>query len=727
MASLIITEKNKAAFAVAEALGKVKSIKEANNLKIYSVPSENIYVIPLRGHILEYKNSEQYKSWTKSDPREIITNPDAIKKYPKKYAFPYIKALKKYSKKVNECLISTDADVEGCTIGLYDALPFVKQANANIKISQLWLSSLQKNEILKKYKNPISPKWKWAETGDTRAIIDAVIGFSATRKVTNTLQPLLQKVPFKFTSIGRVQTSLLYLIYLRDTKIKEFKPKDYYTIEAILNSNNIEFKAFHENNPFQEKDKLKARSIFQKIKDEKLAVINNKSNKFNEVKPPSPLNTSKALILLTKNLHISADLALKTMNTLYLNKIITYPRTDSDIYPVEFKHRLLIKKFNNHSMYGEYAFYLINNNRFNPTKGKKNLGDHPPITPLESLEKNDAKFENNLQKKVYDILTRHYLALFGPSARESKLFLKLLIRDELFNSNLVNLVSEGFLKIAPFLKRRYDRSVKLKDKTIPIKEILHNKKNTKPPPEYTDTSLLKLMEKNNLGTKSTRPVIIKILEKRGYVNRIGKKFRITNYGVFLIENLEKIWLPFLRPKFTSIVEELLEQIKTGKKSKAEVLGIIKNLFLNLYDKFVENEKKIKSNIEDFKTTNKSRDNTTKDQKKITSANCPHCNKEKMKLVIAKGNKKFFVCLNKDCKEKYLSVPKKGRTYLLKSCYCSICGFNILKIYTRKNGKSFHYYMCPNCWTEGIKAGDSGKGFCSSCSNYKIQNNKCIKR
>ena len=155
MPTLIVSEKNKAAQAIAEALGPVKIISKSKSLNIYQIPSKNIYVVPLRGHILEYRNTDQYKSWEKSDPREIITNPNAIDKMKISHAGSYIKALNDYSKICDECVIATDANIEGCNIGLFDALPFVIKANKNIKINQLWLSSLQKMEIISKYKNLI--------------------------------------------------------------------------------------------------------------------------------------------------------------------------------------------------------------------------------------------------------------------------------------------------------------------------------------------------------------------------------------------------------------------------------------------------------------------------------------------------------------------------------------------------------------------------------------------
>jgi len=709
MATIIITEKNKAAEAIANAIGSVKIIKKTKFLKVYSIPSKDIYVIPLRGHILEYRNTFAFKSWTKSNPRDIITNSRAIEKVPMNYAGPYIKTLKEYSKISSHCIIGTDADMEGCTIGLFDALPFVKQINPNIKISQLWLSSLQKNEIINKFNNLIPPKYSWGESGEVRAIIDAFIGFSATREVTNTLRPLLNKFGVNFTSIGRVQTSLLYLIYLREQEITNFVPEPYFLIDAILVHTHGTFRAHHQFNPFSKAQEVKVRHIFQNIKYEKVGRLIDNSKNIIQRKPPNPLNTSKALVLLTKSLRISANRAMQTMNALYLNKIISYPRTDSDVYKPDFNHLEILQKFTLHSQFKNYTINLLKNKRMKPTKGKKDMGDHPPITPLESLESNNSRFVNNLQKKVYNILTRHYLALFGEAAMESKQKLKIHIKEEPFTAQIVLLISEGFLEIAPFLKPKYDEEIHIIGDEIPVKEILFEQKETKPPPRYTDTSLLKLMEKNHLGTKSTRPVIIKLLLTRKLIERAKYRYFISDLGKFLIQNLIEIWLPFLKPDFTKGVEEKLEEIKVKKNSMNHVINEVRNEFLQLFDKFLINKHKLISKIDNYKMeyTNP-----------LTSSNCPFCNKNPMKFINAK-NKRFLVCSDENCKQ-FLSLPKNGKLKLLDSI-CSICQFNIFRVILKKNNKSYTYYLCPKCWN------DDHSKFCSNCNKYKIFKGKCIKK
>ncbi|MFX1307255.1 MAG: DNA topoisomerase [Promethearchaeota archaeon] len=714
MTTLIITEKNRAAEAIAKALGSVKTISKVKNLNIYNIISKDIYVIPLRGHILEYRNASAFKSWTKTNPREIITNPKAIEKVPTSYAYPYIKTLQEYSRLSDFIIIATDADIEGCAIGLFDALPLVKQINPNIKVSQLWLSSLQKNEILSKFNNLVSPKYNWGESGEARAFIDAFIGFSATREVTNTLRPLLNKFRVKFTSIGRVQTSLLYLIYLRDLDIINFIPEPYFLIDADLLHTNGVFKAHHQLNPFSKSQEIQARQVYERIRNEKIGKIVDNSKDFIKRTPPTPLNTSKALVLLTKNLKITANTAMRIMNTLYLNKLISYPRTDSDVYKLDFNHLEILSKFTNHSQFQKYTANLIKNKKLQPTKGKKDMGDHPPITPLESLEIDNSIFENNIQKKVYELLVRHYLALFGEEALESRQKLKIIIREEPFLAQFVLLISPGFLEIAPFLKPKYDEEIQIIGNEIPIKNILLEQKETKPPPKYNDTSLLKLMEKNHLGTKSTRPVIIKILQTRYLIKRIKYNYTITELGKFIIENLIEVWLPFLKPDFTKTVELKLEEIKDGKKQMNIVIDEVRQDFLQLFDKYLKNKNTLISKIDNYKM-----DFTIP----LTTSNCPFCNKSNMKFINTK-NKRFLVCSDENCKE-FLSLPKNGKLELLNSI-CSICNFNIFKVTLKKNNKQFVYYLCPKCWNQGLKD-KSGKGFCSNCKEYRIFKNKCMEK
>ncbi|MBY8983158.1 MAG: hypothetical protein KGD57_09430, partial [Candidatus Lokiarchaeota archaeon] len=197
--------------------------------------------------------------------------------------------------------------------------------------------------------------------------------------------------------------------------------------------------------------------------------------------------------------------------------------------------------------------------------------------------------------------------------------------------------------------------------------------------------------------------------------------------IFLIEILEKIWLPFLKPDFTRMIENLLEDIKEGNKKKEVVIDTVKKIFLELFDKLLNNKNIISTEITQFKVKNLTSKRFDNNIKNLTSTNCPFCKKEKMKLIKPKNKPKFLICLNDNCQEKYLSVPKKGTIFILRNSTCLKCGFNIFKINYKKDNRSFSYHLCPYCWSLGFKEKVSGKGFCSNCNDFKIENNKCVSK
>ena len=104
--------------------------------------------------------------------------------------------------------------------------------------------------------------------------------------------------------------------------------------------------------------------------------------------------------------------------------------------------------------------------------------------------------------------------------------------------------------------------------------------------------------------------------------------------------------------------------------------------------------------------------------------CPSCKKNSMMLNIISKNFRKLECNNKEC-GKTLSIPRSGRFNVLNS-KCNACGFNIFKINRRKGNKTFNYYLCPNCWTEGLKK-KVKDSFCSNCKDFKIANEQCVKK
>ncbi len=725
MSTVIIAEKAKAAQAIAEGLGSVK-VEKRGSIAIYTVPSRNIAVIPLRGHIIGLDTVEKFENWRKSDPREIITDPVSLKTKPIEDTKDYIPVLREFGKKASICVIGTDADVEGCVIGLKDALPFVQAVNRQVPVMQLWISSLQPKDVQRGFANLISPKYSWGDAGEARGIIDAIIGFSATREVSLALKPVIKQYGAKVASIGRVQTCLLYLIYKRDVEIRTFVPTPYWTLSAIINLQGTLVTALHERSPF--KNEVEVNQIFQKVVGAKIALLASLKIQIIENRPPTPLNTTKALVLLTRHAGISAPMALKTMEELYLDKLISYPRTDSDVYPKDFDHVSNLQLFTNHSQYGALTTKVLQQSVITPTRGRTDAGDHIPITPIASVEPSSSKLNSSVKKKVYDLLTRHYIALFYPPAKEMKADLSFNIASEVFLGHNLDCVSRGYLEVLPEFAPKYAKLPSItQGSSYPVVEVKKEEKITTPPPHYNDTTLIQLMENKKIGTKSTRPAMIEILLNRQYIERVKKQVQVTSYGFELMANLEKIWGTFLEPSFTGHVEVKLDAVMDGKVPQRTVIDEIRGEFLTIFDAFRANKATIIQAMQVIPSqSNSTSQSMTKSMKKeqFSFSNCPFCGKTPMKLVKTSKGSHFLACVEETCK-KTLALPKKGGIWFLNT-KCGICGFSPISIKTSKNKQTFTYYICPNCWTRSFQEQDEAKkqGFCKTCYVGKIEKNAC---
>lgn len=711
----MIAEKRKAAEAIAGALGP-HARRTVNGVTTFHVKSLDVVVLPLRGHLKAHGTVPEYEKWGARDPREIITNPKAVVKRTLPGQYKLRDALRQLGQSCNACVVGTDADLEGCNIGLMDALPEVKSVNPRVRVSQLWLSTLQKRDVVTAWNNLVSPKWSWAEAAEARSLLDAVIGFSATREITLSLKALAKRLGAKVFSIGRVQTSLLYLLFLRERGVRNFKPKPYHVIKTRLLVGATKVPLEHEANPFYDWPECEA--SFKRVESAKVGVVRNFLDSTRERKPPTPLNTTKALLLLTRHLKASSARALQVMEDLYLDQLLSYPRTDSDAYDEKFDHRTYLAQLSGHSRLGRFASALLSSNRVVPTKGKVNAGDHAPITPVASAEDADARLKSDLHRKVYYLLARHYLSLFFPPAKERKAELRVAVNGEPFIGKVVALVDPGFLEVLPELSPTYDPWVACQaGRNYPVDPPELEQRETKPPPRFNDTSVIALMERHGLGTKSTRPDMVETLLKRGYVKKVGRVLHVTALGYDLMENLEPVWRDFLLPAFTARVERELEAIKEGKKTRKEVVDQVKAEFLALFDAFRRSKPAF---VEKMNGTEAATQGTSGSAGKVGSARglgvrCPTCGQE-VQLVRTPRGKRIIKCADAASCKFVLFLPKAGWLTPL-SEKCQKCGFPAIKVTKRSKGRYWSYIICPQCWNASLGKKGDDSGFCPKCSGW----------
>jgi len=695
MSVLIIAEK----YSVAERISYILSDGKAKRERKKNVPyfhfvkdGKDYFVIGLVGHVVELDYPENYRSWNLDDLEELITvNPIKVEKYKN-----LISVLKDLAKDAEMVIIATDYDREGELIGK-ETLEIL---NFKGKVKRAKFSALTKEEIIESFKNLTDLNENLAGAAESRQNIDLVWGAVLTRFFS-----LISDQKWKdFLSVGRVQSPTLALIVDREKEIMNFKPEKYWEIEAKLISENIEFNASYEGNPFKEKPE----KIYEKLKNEKKAfLLEKKDHKYN-IRPPAPFNTTEFLRESTK-LGISVGKAMKIAEDLYSKGYISYPRTDNTVYPPSLNLKYLLEKFKN-SMYGEYVENILKQEKIRPSRGKVESTDHPPIYPVKPIKENELKGE---YFKIYDLVARRFLATLSPDAEVKSSEAKIKIDNETFIAKGMKIEKEGWMEVYPFLRIK-EKILPEKMEKIDVKSIDLLEKETQPPERYTQASLIKAMENLNLGTKSTRHEIIEKLYERRYIE--GSPIKPTNLGMAIVEAMERNNVEAVKPDMTAKLEIDMNEIEQGKVEKEKVMRESREMLKNILKELYENRIKIREILKGA---------TQKDREFGT---CPKCGSP---LLIFKNKDSRYVQCSRypDCDFKFY-LPKTGKVEILDE-KCPVCGLPLIKIVRKGqtpekrcidpkckyNEKKDKIGICPE---DGgflvIRQSSNGKRFIG-CSNY----------
>lgn len=656
MSWLIITEKQNAAERIATILFKdVKRMKKGKILYYYS-PSSDAYVLGLKGHILELDFPKKFRSWTKTNLLELI-NAELIKEEKEKEIISLLRELAKNAERVT---IATDYDREGELIGV-EALEIISRDG--LKVERAKFSAITKEEIIKAFQNPTQVDFNLAYSALARQKIDLIWGAVLTRFISLSSKRLGKD----FLSVGRVQTPTLRLIVEREREIENFKPEKFYELF-------LDFENFTAKHPERYKDSEKAKEILSKIGDH-VIVKNFSSTKKTEAKP-IPFNTTE--FLRASSIFMPPHMAMSIAENLYINGYISYPRTDNTVYPSSLNLKEIAKAFLD-SDFSREAKIVLSQKEINPSRGKKETTDHPPIYPTAVASRKELSAN---EWKIYELIVRRFLATLAENAIWE-------IRSAELESNGIKFLASGRSLLKKGWREIYIYS-KAEEVNLPLlrigeKILIKNKrleeKETKPPPRFSPATLIKLMEKLNLGTKSTRHEIIKKLLSRGYID--GNPYRPTQIAFSVIDVLKERAETITLPEMTAKLEEEMDKIAEGSKKEVEVVMESRRM---LYE--------ILRNIGEERVAIKLKEGIKKD--KIVGK-CPKCGKD---IVIRKSRigKRFIGCTGYPECDFSLPLPQKGSIYISAKT-CEEHGMRILKIKGKKT-----WSFCPICnYNEFLKS------------------------
>ncbi|MFX1252100.1 MAG: DNA topoisomerase [Promethearchaeota archaeon] len=724
-----------------------KAVQEAQRLYSYRGTWSNnagqefdFVFLPLQGHITTIDTSKGY-GWNECEPIEIVSSDRALFI---KENYNLRRIIEDLAGIADEIWLATDPDSEGDNIA-YEALQMARRVVKNPLVRRVWNSSLTKKEVIRAFNNPVSP-WdeRLALAVQGRRFADAWLGFAGTREVTRAAR---KKMKVKVVSVGRVQMPTLKLIVDRDRERDNFKPEPRWKILANLAKDEETFQAEHEHNPF--KDQTSVDNIMKLLGAPKEAKVLDVSKMEEKKRPPIPLNTTSAIALICRLTSLKAPEALKVMETLYQGGYLSYPRTDNTKFKEGFPHKPILDAIEKHPTLATFINQIKDRSNIRVNGKTRGAEDHDPIHPTEDIPMIGKDSIEQIHTKVWSIIARHYIGGFMDDLRIDKTEIWFDIKGERFVSKGSVVLDAGWTQAIDWSHENDSLLPSLKkDEIVPVTEIKVEKSQTKPKPRWTDSTLIKKLERLRIGTKSSRPDVIDKIIKRQYVQRVKRSLTSTDFGKAMVELLEPIWPNVLSPAFTRHVEELMDRVANGKAPYENMLSELQKEYLDLHQMLIANLPKfhqiLDKSLPSSKTLERSTKSTEPDQKSTKA--CPLCGEG---MIIERRNKKtgnvFLGCsrypncnwtqtvsavpddktligkcprpdctgdfiLKKvkgyqlagctnypKCQQSYF-LPAKGRPRVLKSKKCPDCKQRLISFYRKEpdSTKSARMLICPTC-------------------------------
>lgn len=538
------------------------------------------------GHLCTLKEPADYTDFWKSwrlGALPMIPPRFGIKLIDQENVHRQFKVIESLIAHADEVINCGDAGQEGELIQRW----VYQKAGCDKPVRRLWISSLTDESIREGFQH-LEPQEKYHTlyiAGLCRAIGDWVLGINATRLYT-----LKYGLDRQILSIGRVQTPTLALIVNRQKEIEEFVPKD--TWEIKTKYRDVVFTSTLK--PFETEEK--ARERLETLVG-KLLHINDVSKKKGNEAPPRLFDLTSLQVEANKKYGYSADLTLRTIQSLYEKKLTTYPRVDTTYLTLDV-YKKCGQILNSMTPYQA----LLQPLRGEPLRKSTKVFDNSKVTDHHAIIPTGQRpgALTDEEQKVYDLVSRRFIAAFYPDFRFEQTNVLADVDGVRFKTTGRVVIDQGWKNV---FRQEEQAETMEKEKpdeaTLPVfavgesgpQEPFLGKKTSQPPKYYTEGTLLKAMETagsqvddeelrealkaNGIGRPSTRAAIIETLFKRGYIVRERKSLRATRAGIDVIGLIKEELLKSAR--LTGQWECKLRMIERGDYKPEDFIAEIKQL------------------------------------------------------------------------------------------------------------------------------------------------------
>jgi len=577
------------------------------------------------------------------------------------------------SKFVNAC----DFDVEGETIG-YNLLKYACGGKEKIALRATF-STLTKEDLVKAF-DDLKPQagQGLGLAGRARHAIDFIWGVNLSRALSQSA--LGSGHRYRTISVGRVQGPTLGFLVEKEREIKTFVPVPYWKASGTFERDGVRLIAGYA------KDRVETRESAEKIREECLRreAVAAAMRRFTvQVGPPVPFNIGDLQKEAYRAFGYPPSRTLQIAERLYLEALISYPRTGGQRLPPSINYRGIIQGLGRITEYSANAAELLKE-ELKPVQGAKSDAAHPAIHPTGEKPKRPLQAP---ESAVFDLVVRRFLAAFGPSARRELAEATLAVGEHEFKLAGGRTVFPGWMKY-------YGRYAGYKDIGVPavsegdrfrVVGVALDEKFEQRPLRYNQSSLLEKMEREGIGTKATRADIIATIVGRGYVS--AESMEVTDLGLSVVETMAQYAPSIISTELTREIEDKLEAVEGGSGDQAELLRETLRSIVEQLAELRTNEETIGREIDSAVTASMT--------KSFELGKCPFCRTGNLRVIRSKATKKRFVgCSNysSGCRAS-APLPQKG-TLRTAPKPCELCSWPI--VYVMGGRRPWRLCVNPNC-------------------------------
>lgn len=591
---LNVAEKPSAAKEIVRILGRGGQISTRQTSSRYNVIYEfsatvggqqaQMVFTSVLGHLMGTDFEDRVRRWGSCDPL-ILLDPDATRV---QWTIPddketLARTLRTESRRADWLVLWLDCDSEGEKIA-YDVAQVCKEGKPSIAVRRARFSAMTAADIFRAVGQLDQLNQPMVDMVATRQEIDLRAGSAYTRFLTTYLQKyaLSDQLDSTIVSYGPCQFPTLGLVVDRWLQIQHFVSRDFWVMELFLRDCNAPFEWARKHLFDEYTAMLLYELCYEEAEAEGYVATVVKVDRMQRTRwRPLPLSTVELQKVASRSLRISSDHVMDIAESLYNKGLISYPRTETDIFANSYNLRDLISKHTGHSEWGQFASRLLtpadpsDNLTFTwPRAGRNDDGAHPPIHPTQGAP---DSFDTPDHKRVYDYITKRFLASCAIDAHGSATIAQVRVGgSERFSVTGLIVEERGYLEVIhPFEKwndKEMPRALLQLNARIPIQSLTLRQSRTQPPPLLQESDLIALMDHHHIGTDATIAEHIKKVLDRGYVEKLaGGRFNPTEIGISLVLAHEYMQIHLARPHMRAKQEDQLKRILSRQLQPNEVL------------------------------------------------------------------------------------------------------------------------------------------------------------